>query len=45
MTADQKAEWGRLNARDDVDGEGVTRANECAAVIANATRPGSWGSA
>lgn len=28
MTTAQKAAWGRLNARDGVDGEGVTRANE-----------------
>lgn len=34
MTTEQKAEWGRLNARDGVDGEGVTRANEREAVIA-----------
>ncbi len=34
MTPDQKLDWGRLNARDHVDGEGVTRANERAAVIA-----------
>lgn len=33
MTTEQKVEWGRLNARDSVDGEGVTRANEREAVI------------
>jgi hypothetical protein len=36
MTTAQKAHWGRLNARDGVDGEGVTRANEREAVIAQA---------
>lgn len=36
MTTEQKAEWGRLNAAAGVDGEGVTRANERAAVIARA---------
>lgn len=36
ITIDQKAEWGRLNARDGVDGEGVTRANERDAVLARA---------
>lgn len=36
MTVEQKAEWGRLNERDGVDGEGITRANEREAVIAKA---------
>lgn len=36
MTTAQKAQWGRLNARDGVNGEGVTRANEREAVIAQA---------
>lgn len=36
MTIEQKAEWGRLNERDGVEGEGVTRANERAAVISKA---------
>jgi hypothetical protein len=36
MTVKQKAEWGRLNDLDDVVGEGITRANERAAVIAKA---------
>lgn len=34
MTPEQKAAWGRMNARDGVDGEGVTRANERHLVIA-----------
>ena len=37
MTTEQKAQWGRLNAAAGVDGEGITRANERAAVIAKAT--------
>lgn len=37
MTAEQKAEWGRLNAAAEVDGEGMTRANEREAAIAAAT--------
>jgi len=37
MSTKQKLEWGRRNARDGVEGEGVTRANERAAVIARAT--------
>jgi hypothetical protein len=36
MTLDQKAEWAKKNAADRVDGEGITRANERAAVIARA---------
>lgn len=36
MTVEQKKEWGRLNERDGVDGEGITRANEREAVIAKA---------
>lgn len=36
MTTDQKLDWGLLNARDGVEGEGITRANERAAVIARA---------
>lgn len=36
MTTEQKAQWGRLNERDGVEGEGVTRANERAAVISAA---------
>jgi len=38
MTAEQKAEWGRLNERDGVAGEGISRANEREAVIAQAKR-------
>lgn len=37
MTITQKNEWARANARDDVGGEGTTRANEREAVIARAT--------
>lgn len=37
MTTEKKTEWGRLNARDGVDGEGITRANERMAVLAKAT--------
>ena len=37
MTTPQKMEWARANARDGVEGEGVTRANEREAVIARAT--------
>jgi len=37
MSTKQKLEWGRRNARDGVEGEGVTRANEREAVIARAT--------
>lgn len=37
MTTEQKAEWGRLNAAAEVDGEGITRANEREAAIAAAT--------
>ena len=33
MTGEQKAEWGRLNERDGVAGEGVTRAHERQAVL------------
>ena len=36
MTTEQKDAWGRLNTAANVDGEGITRANERAAVIANA---------
>jgi hypothetical protein len=36
MTTEQKLEWGRLNKIEHVDGEGITRANERAAVIAQA---------
>ena len=36
MTFEQKAEWGRLNAGADVDGMGITRAHERAAVIVKA---------
>lgn len=36
MTVEQKVEWGRLNAAAGVDGEGITRANERAAVIIKA---------
>lgn len=36
MTTEQKAAWGKANARDDVDGEGVTRANEREAIFAKA---------
>jgi hypothetical protein len=37
MTVDQKAEWARSNARDGIDGEGTTRANERLAVLHRAT--------
>lgn len=37
MTPQQKAEWARVNERDDCIGEGTTRANERAAVILKAT--------
>jgi len=37
MTVEQKEEWGRLNERDGVEGEGITRANEREAVIAKAS--------
>jgi hypothetical protein len=36
MTIAQKNEWARANARDDVNGEGATRAHERAVVIARA---------
>lgn len=36
MTMEQKVEWGRLNAQDGVEGEGVTRANERLAAIEEA---------
>lgn len=36
MTNEQKEEWGRLNWRGGVVGEGITRANEREAVIAKA---------
>jgi transcriptional regulator with XRE-family HTH domain len=38
MTMEQKYQWGEVNARDGVDGEGVTRANERLAVIAAAEK-------
>lgn len=34
MTSEQKAEWGKKNAADGVDGEGITRFHERATVIA-----------
>lgn len=37
MTPEQKLKWGELNARDGVDGEGITRANERDAAITKAT--------
>lgn len=37
MTTEQKVQWAELNAADGVDGEGITRAHERAAVIAKAT--------
>ena len=40
MTPEQKSEWGSLNARAGVEGEGVTRANEREAAIAKATGEG-----
>ena len=40
MTPEQKSEWGRLNARAGVEGEGVTRANEREAAINKATVEG-----
>jgi len=36
MSTEQKLEWGRLNARDGVDGEGITRANERQEVLSKA---------
>lgn len=39
MTPEQKAEWGRLNARDGLEGEGITRANERLAVITQVAAP------
>jgi len=36
MTPEQKYEWGRLNERDAVDGEGITRANERKSAIERA---------
>lgn len=33
MTVEQKTEWGRMNERDSVAGEGITRANERLAAI------------
>ena len=36
MTNEQKAQWGRDNTRDGVDGEGVMRRNERDAAIAKA---------
>ena len=36
MTTEQKSKWGRLNERDAVDGEGITRANERQSVIVRA---------
>lgn len=36
MSASQIHAWGNKNAADDVDGEGITRANERAAAIARA---------
>lgn len=37
MTDEQKMKWGELNDRDGVEGEGVTRYGERAAVLAKAT--------
>ena len=37
MTTEQKVEWGELNERDGVAGEGITRANEREAVLEKAT--------
>lgn len=37
MTTAQKMRWGELNARDQVDGEGITRAHERMAVIGRAS--------
>lgn len=36
MTVEQKQQWGCMNERDSVDGEGVTRANERLAAIQKA---------
>lgn len=36
MSTEQKTRWGYLNAADGVDGEGITRANERAAVMQRA---------
>jgi hypothetical protein len=36
MTTAQTLQWGTLNERDDVTGEGITRANERMAVIERA---------
>ena len=41
MTDDQKWKWGELNDRDGVDGEGVTRYGERAAVLTRATDGGA----
>lgn len=38
MTPEQKTAWWHMNERDGVDGEGITRANERAEVIAKAKR-------
>lgn len=37
MTPEQKCQWGELNDAEGVSGDGATRANERAAVIAKAT--------
>ncbi|KVD66870.1 hypothetical protein WI87_29845 [Burkholderia ubonensis] len=38
MTTDQQVACGDMNARDGVDGEGVTRSHERGALIARSTR-------
>lgn len=38
MVTEQKMAWGKANAHDDVDGEGVTRANEREAIFAKAVK-------
>ena len=35
MTTEQKREWGLANERDDVDGDGISRANERMSLLAN----------
>lgn len=40
MTTEQKAKWGELNERDQVAGDGITRANERALAIASASATG-----
>jgi len=41
MSISQKLAWAKMNARDDVDGDGITRAHERKAVIDRASRGAS----